>query len=50
LVSEHPYDQGWLYQFKGQPDARCVDVNSYRAILDETIDRILEKQKNDPIP
>jgi len=43
LVTDDPYGQGWLYQFKGQPDKRCVDVQAYSAILDETIDRMLEK-------
>ncbi len=46
-ISEKPYDEGWLYLVKGKPDPRCVDVQAYRAILDETIDRILEKQKSD---
>jgi glycine cleavage system H protein len=47
LISEDPYGRGWLYEFKGQPDAGCVDVQGYRAILDATIDRILEKQKDE---
>lgn len=47
LISEDPYGEGWLYEFKGQPEAGCVDVQGYRAILDATIDRILEKQKDE---
>jgi glycine cleavage system H protein len=47
LISKDPYNSGWLYLVKGQPDTRCVDVQSYRAILDKTIDRILEKQKSE---
>lgn len=50
LVSEDPYGQGWMYQFKGCPDPACVDVLGYRAILDETIDRILEQQKSQENP
>src|SRR5262245_57713160 len=46
-VSEKPYDEGWLYQFTGEPDPRAMDVNGYRALLDTTIDRILEKQKSE---
>lgn len=46
LISEDPYGKGWLYEFAGQPDAGCVDVEAYRAILDATIDRMLEKQKD----
>jgi len=47
LISKDPYNTGWLYLIKGQPDAKCVDVHSYRSILDKTIDKILEKQKSD---
>lgn len=43
-VSEEPYGAGWLYEFEGAPDAKCVDLETYRALLDTTIDRILEKQ------
>jgi glycine cleavage system H protein len=46
-VSEKPYDAGWLYQFAGEPDSRAVDVDGYRALLDQTIDRILEKQRHE---
>ena len=47
LISEDPYGKGWLYEFKGEPDVGCVDVHAYRAILDATIDRMLEKQNVD---
>ena len=43
-VSEAPYGDGWLYEIDGAPDSRCMPVEEYRAILDSTIDRILEKQ------
>ncbi len=46
LISKDPYVEGWLYAVRGQPDARCVDVGAYKAILDQTIDRILEQQKS----
>lgn len=46
-VSEDPYGKGWLYLVDGQPDAKCVDLASYRQLLDSTIDRILEKQQAD---
>ena len=29
----------------GEPDAKCMDVQAYRTLLDATIDKILEKQK-----
>lgn len=44
-VGEKPYEDGWLYQFTGRPDPRAMDVNGYRALLDATIDRLLEKQR-----
>lgn len=44
-VSDDPYGAGWLYEVRGQPDAKCVDVQAYKTMLDNTIDRILEKQK-----
>ena len=43
-VGGDPYGAGWLYEFDGEPDAKCVDLENYRALLDSTIDRILEKQ------
>ena len=44
LVGEDPYGSGWLYLIDGRPDAKCIDLAGYRALLDATIDRILEKQ------
>jgi len=49
LVNKDPYGAGWLYAVKGRPDAKCVDVHSYRTILDKTIDKILEKQQAEEI-
>ncbi len=45
LVSSAPYDAGWLYEVRGEPDARCLDVAAYSGVLDATIDKILEEQK-----
>lgn len=44
VISRDPYGEGWLYRVHGEPDATCVDVEGYRAILDATIDRLLETQ------
>jgi len=49
LVNQEPYDAGWLYEARGQPDPKCMDVQAYVELLDKTIDRILEKQKSDEI-
>src|ERR1051326_1771251 len=45
LISRDPYGAGWLYQIDGRPDSKCVNVQTYRKILDQTIDRILKQQK-----
>ena len=45
LVNKDPYGAGWLYLVNGKPDTKCVEVHGYKAILDKTIDKILEKQK-----
>jgi len=43
-VESDPYGRGWLYRVKGQPDPASVDVQGYIAILDATIDRMLESR------
>ena len=50
LVTRDPHVGGWLYAGSGTPDARCMDVQAYQALLDVTIDRILEKQKAEETP
>ena len=44
LVDHDPYGQGWLYQVRGRPDPRSVDVNGYIAVLDATIDTMLQSR------
>ena len=46
-VGEDPYGAGWLYEFDGQPDAKCIPLAEYRGLLDATIDRILAKQQSE---
>ena len=36
---------GWLYAIEGKPDSRCTKVHGYVALLDATIDKMLEKQE-----
>jgi len=50
LLSDRPYDEGWLYAVQGQPDSRCIDVHAYRDLLDKTIDRLMAKQKSEESP
>jgi glycine cleavage system H protein len=41
-VESDSYGRGWLYRVKGRPDPQSVDVEGYVAILDATIDKLLE--------
>lgn len=50
LVGNAPHGAGWLYQAEGEPDPKCLDLPAYRALLDSTIDRILEKQAGQENP
>lgn len=43
-VESDPYGRGWLYRVRGRPDPASVDVHGYIAILDATIDRLLESR------
>jgi glycine cleavage system H protein len=45
LIGKEPYSAGWLYAVRGEPDAKCFDVHTYRDLLDKTIDKLLEKEK-----
>jgi glycine cleavage system H protein len=45
LLDSDPYGRGWLYRARGVPDPAGVDAQGYTALLDATIDRMLEKQE-----
>jgi glycine cleavage system H protein len=47
LVESDPYGDGWLYRLQGAPGADTVDVHGYVAILDATIDKMLESRHDD---
>jgi glycine cleavage system H protein len=40
---------GWLYEATGEPDVKLMNVEAYTAVLDKTIDKILENQRADEI-
>ena len=44
-IDKDCHGAGWLFEMRGKPDARCMDVQAYRALLDKTIDKILENQE-----
>ena len=43
LADSDPYGRGWLYAVRGMPDPAATDVQGYVALLDLTIDKMLEK-------
>ncbi|MBC8324111.1 MAG: glycine cleavage system protein H [Verrucomicrobia subdivision 3 bacterium] len=45
LINKKPYANGWLYEARGTLDNKCVDAEGYAAILNQTIDKMLEQQK-----
>jgi glycine cleavage system H protein len=45
-IDKDCYQTGWLYAVTGTPDSRCLDVHAYAKLLDKTIDKILEQQKD----
>ena len=49
LINKDCYASGWLYEVNGVPDAKCMDVNDYRDLLDKTIDRLLAQRKGEEI-
>ena len=44
VVESDPYGRGWLYRVRGEPDPTSVDVQGYIAILDATIDKLLQSR------
>lgn len=44
VVESDPYNRGWLYRVRGSADSDGLDVHGYIAVLDATIDRMLESR------
>ena len=44
VIDDDRYRRGWLYEVKGEPDARAMDMHAYAALLDQTIDRMRRSQ------
>ncbi len=44
VVESDPYRRGWLYRVRGAADEATLDVHGYVAVLDATIDRMLESR------
>ncbi len=50
LVESAPYTRGWLYQVRGTADRGRLDVHGYAAVLDATIERMLDGRHDEPPP
>ncbi|TWT36544.1 Glycine cleavage system H protein [Posidoniimonas corsicana] len=44
LIDKDPYDGGWLYELENATITDAVDAESYAAILDQTIQRMVDEQ------
>ena len=42
IVRTDPYEQGWLYAVRGEPEEGSLDVHGYIELLDATIRRMAE--------
>ena len=43
IVKSDPYEVGWLYSVRGEPEEESLDVHEYIAALDKTIQRMAEE-------
>ena len=43
IVRSDPYEQGWLYSVRGEPEAESLDVQGYIDLLSGTIQRMAEE-------
>lgn len=44
VVEADPYHRGWLYRVRGLAEPASLDVQGYVAVLDASIDRMLESR------
>ncbi|WP_414662218.1 glycine cleavage system protein H [Horticoccus sp. 23ND18S-11] len=49
-IHDAPYGAGWLYRARGTPDPACMPARDYAMLLNETIDRMLQQQKDSGPP
>ena len=47
LADNDPYQRGWLYRVRGTPDPNTIDVNGYIAVLDATIDKMIDTRHDE---
>jgi glycine cleavage system H protein len=47
IVRTDPYEQGWLYAVRGEPEPDSMDVHGYIEMLDATIKRMAQTMYGD---
>jgi glycine cleavage system H lipoate-binding protein len=45
VVDDDRYRRGWLYEVRGTAEPAAMDMHAYAALLDDTIDRMRESQR-----
>ncbi len=45
VVDDDRYRRGWLYEVRGAPEPNAMDMHAYARLLDETIDRLRQSQR-----
>ena len=45
VIDDDRYQRGWLYEVNGNVDPAVMDMHAYAALLDETIDRMRQSQR-----
>jgi glycine cleavage system H protein len=49
LLESDPHGKGWLYTVRGEPDPGNLDVQGYIAVLDATIDKLLQSRHDENV-
>ncbi|MCA1562342.1 MAG: glycine cleavage system protein H [Acidobacteria bacterium] len=45
VIDDDRYRRGWLYEVRGAPEPNAMDMDAYATLLDETIDRLRQSQR-----
>jgi glycine cleavage system H protein len=45
VIDDDRYRRGWLYEVSGHAEPNAMDMRAYAALLDETIDRMRQSQR-----
>jgi glycine cleavage system H protein len=45
VVDDDRYRRGWLYEVRGAREPNAMDMHAYATLLDETIDRLRQAQR-----